>query len=74
MILIELSKSIKDLTMVQLMSRSNNKDPEAVKAQVEQKIASGYIYEGEYYIAHINNYTNIHMHIYYTYIYNTINI
>ena len=30
----ELSKTIKDLTMVQMMSRSNNKDAEGIQAKV----------------------------------------
>ena len=44
----ELFTSIKDLTMVQMLSRFPNKDQSSVNALLEQKMSNGFIYEDEW--------------------------
>ncbi len=44
----ELFTSIKDLTMVQMLSRFPNKDQSSINALLEQKMSSGFVYEDEW--------------------------
>eukprot|EP01032_Pedospumella_encystans_P011294 gene11294-13139_t len=44
----ELFTSIKDLTMVQMLSRFPNKDQSSINALLEQKMSNGFVYEDEW--------------------------